>query len=139
MKEIKNIKVDDNEIFKIKDYKNTEYLDNVKNKINIQLYDYDYDEQLINKKINNRPKTDKLECELMLAYMNKYYNDDDDNIKYYQELKQKIPIFKKDIYDNLTPEDKKLIQLLDRYSMKTINSAIKENINEMKKLQKKLK
>lgn len=80
-------------------------------------------------KENNNPQ---FECECDLLFINKYYNETEDNIFFFKEFSKNIKIFKKNVYDKLTPYDKKCILLLDKYKMKDINNAIKSNIQTFK-------
>lgn len=77
----------------------------------------------------------EIECELMLCYMDKTYNTGD-TIPYMKDLKKRIPKFKKEVYNKLTAEDKKMIEFLDKYSLKLINQSIKINIEEHKDILK---
>ena len=77
----------------------------------------------------------KIECELMLSYMDKTYNSDD-SIPYWKELKKRIPKFKKEVYSKLTAEEKCMLKMLDLYTMKLINQSIKDCIDDMKDILK---
>lgn len=71
-------------------------------------------------------------CEMLLTFMDKHHGGLMPSEDYYKYLKKKITDFKKNIYIKLTAEDKQIINLLDKYSMKLINESIKINIEEMK-------
>lgn len=76
-------------------------------------------------------------CELRLCHLEKFFNKEEDSIVYYKPLLKRLKQFKKDVYDNLTAEEKQFIILLDMYPMTIIQKAIKENINEMNDILKK--
>lgn len=75
---------------------------------------------------------EELECELLLSMMEKKHGGSIDRITYWKQLKKRIPTFKKEVFNNLSKEDKHLIQLLNNYTLKLINQSIKNNIEDWK-------
>lgn len=95
---------------------------------------YDFTPEWNNKKKQNT-LNDKDECDFLILYMNKWYNNDD-SIPYLKQLKKRITEFKKEVYSKLTAEDKCFIKLLDKYTQKIIHQSIKDTIDEFKDIHK---
>lgn len=87
---------------------------------------------ILNEKLDNKA----FDCEMLLTFMDKSYGGLMPSADYYKYLKKRITEFKKQIYIKLTAEDKQIINLLDKYSMKLINNAIKINIEEMRLIER---
>lgn len=79
------------------------------------------------KELNNKA----FDCEMLLTFLDKQYGGLMKSEDYYKYLKKKITEFKKQLYCNLTAEDKQIINLLDKFTIKLINDSIKINIEEM--------
>lgn len=82
---------------------------------------------ILNEKLNDKA----FDCEMLLTFMDKQYGCLMPSADYYKYLKKRITEFKKNIYCNLTAEDKQIINLLDKFTIKLINDSIKINIEEM--------
>lgn len=87
---------------------------------------------ILNEKLDNKA----FDCEMQLTFMDKQHGGLMPSADYYKYLKKRITEFKKQIYCNLTAEDKQIINLLDKYSMKLINESIKINIEEMRLIER---
>jgi len=68
--------------------------------------------------------------------MNKSFNPSDESIPYLKGLKKRIPKFKKEVYSQLTAEDKCLIKMLDTYTQKLMNESIKDTIDGFKDIER---
>lgn len=75
------------------------------------------------------------ELEIQLCYLDKYFNSGD-SVTYYKDLKKRIRAFKKEVYSQLSAEDKVFIKILDKYPLTKIDNAIKININDMNDIMK---
>jgi hypothetical protein len=90
--------------------------------------------------LKNEDKADKaFKCQMTLTFMDNRYSKGQTTEEYYKYLKAYIPLFKKNIYNQLTPQDRTLIKLLDENTMKLINESIKINIEDMKWIIKNIK
>lgn len=92
---------------------------------------------LIQKKTKSKDENDfnfEFGCEFLLSFMNSNHSNGAETADYYKYLKKRIPIFKKEVYKHLTPEDRDIIRLLDKYTMKLINESIKKNVADMKEI-----
>ena len=102
----------------------------------------DLPKQVEPKKTNSKRETKKSnlslkdDCDFLLLFMNKSFNPSDESIPYLKGLKKRIPKFKKEVYSQLTAEDKCLIKMLDTYTQKLMNESIKDTIDGFKDIER---
>jgi len=105
----------------------------------------DLPKQVEPKKTNSKREPDKSnmslkdDCDFLLLFMNKNFNPSDESIPYLKGLKKRIQKFKKEVYSQLTAEDKCLIKMLDTYSQKLIFASIKDTIGVFAEIDGELK